>query len=56
VGRSPAWSSPSKSVEISLDQVQDGGKNHICMWSGHLTEFFSAFLVFVSSLRPLLKG
>jgi hypothetical protein len=34
----------------------DGGKNCICKWFGHLTEFISALLASVSSLRPLLKG
>jgi hypothetical protein len=32
-GRSPAWSSHPNSGEVSLDHVQDGGKNRICMWS-----------------------
>jgi hypothetical protein len=32
-GRSPAWSSRPNSSEVSLDHVQDGGKNRICMWS-----------------------
>jgi hypothetical protein len=63
--RSPAWSpaegshvwrNPTNSDEVLPDQVQDEGKNHICNWFGHLTEFFTAFLASVSSLQPLLKG